>query len=64
VIYSYGQTLAPAGANAIETGGNFSGMITNYTVVAESVTRAVVRIVGAPTNTHAVVESYNLLPPK
>ena len=64
VIYSYGQTLAPAGANAIDTGGNFPGIVTNYQVVAESVTRSIVRIVGAPTNTHAVVESFNLLPPK
>ena len=62
VIYSYGQTLKPA-PNGVVNNGNYSGMITNYQVVAETVTRAVVRIEGAPTNAHAVVESYNVLPP-
>ncbi len=64
VIYSYGQTLAPAGANAVVTGGNFPGMITNYQVVAETVTRTVVHFDGAPTNTHAVIESFNIMPPQ
>jgi hypothetical protein len=64
VIYSYGQTLAPAGANAVVTGGNFPGMVTNYQVVAETVTRTVVHFDGAPTNTHAVIESFNILPPQ
>jgi hypothetical protein len=64
VIYSHGQTLEPAGANAILSGGNFAGMVTNYQVVAETISRAVVDIVGAPTNTHIRVESFNLLPPK
>jgi hypothetical protein len=64
VIYSHGQTLAPAGANAVITGGSFSGMVTNYQVVAETVMRTVVRIEGAPTNTHAVVESFNIMPPQ
>jgi hypothetical protein len=59
VIYSYGQTLAP---NGVVTSGNQSGMITNYQVVAETVTRSVVHFEGAPTNTHAVVEGFNLLP--
>jgi len=62
VIYSYGQTLKPA-ANGVVTSGGQAGMITNYQVTAETVTRAVVRIEGAPTNAHAVIESYNLLPP-
>ena len=62
VIYSYGQTLAPA-PNGIVTSGTYSGMITNYQVTAETVTRSVVRVEGAPTNAHAVVESYNILPP-
>ena len=67
VIYSYGQTLTPAPNGVVTSSGllgpNYSGMITNYQVVAETVTRSVVRIEGAPTNTHAVVESYNILPP-
>ena len=71
VIYSYGQTLSAAGANAVITsssalpsGLNPFGMITNYQVVAESVQRTVVRVVGATTNTHAVIESFNIIPPK
>jgi len=62
VIYSYGQTLTPA-PNGVVNSGNQAGMITNYQVTAETVTRSVVRIEGAPTNTHAVIESYNILPP-
>ena len=62
VIYSYGQTLTPA-PNGIVTSGAQAGMVTNYQVTAETVTRSVIRIEGAPTNTHAVMESYNLLPP-
>jgi hypothetical protein len=43
VIYCYGQTLKPA-PNAIYTGsGPFFGMATNYQVVSEIATRAVVR---------------------
>ncbi|MDD5139468.1 MAG: hypothetical protein PHY43_04300 [Verrucomicrobiales bacterium] len=64
VIYSYGQTLTPAPNGVVTSGGAaYSGMITNYQVTAETVTRSVVRIEGAPTNAHAVVESYNILPP-
>jgi hypothetical protein len=62
VIYSYGQTLTPA-PNGVVNSGAQAGMITNYQVTAETVTRSVVRIEGAPTNSHAVVESYNVLPP-
>jgi hypothetical protein len=63
VIYSYGQTLKPA-LNGVVNNGPYAGMITNYQVTAETVTRSVVRIEGAPTNAHAVVESYNILPPE
>ena len=39
-------------------------MVTNYQVVAESATRAVVRVDGAGTPApHVVVETYNPLPP-
>jgi hypothetical protein len=65
VIYSYGQALKPAAngiyLNALPAG--MFGMVTNYQVVSESATRVVMRIEGAPTNTHAVIESFNLLPP-
>ena len=67
VIYSYGQTLKAAPNGVVTSSGligpNYSGMITNYQVTAETVTRTVLRIEGAPTNAHAVVESYNVLPP-
>jgi hypothetical protein len=62
LIYSYGQTLKPA-PHSIVTSGTYFGLCTNYQITAEVATRAVVRIDGAPTNTHAVVESYNILPP-
>jgi hypothetical protein len=50
VIYCYGQALKPA-PNAIYTGsGPFFGMVTNYQVVSEIATRAVVRFNSALTN--------------
>jgi hypothetical protein len=56
VIYCYGQTLKPA-PNGIYTGsGPFFGMVTNYQVVSEIATRAVVRFNSAMTN---VVTSTN-----
>ena len=73
VIYSYGQTLKPAqGGVNLAAGANF-GMVTNYQVVAEIATRTVVRMDTMRTNTasgavtvtppHAVIESFNILPP-
>jgi hypothetical protein len=62
VIYSYGQALKPA-PHSILTSGPFFGMCTNYQVTAEAATRTVVRIDGAPTNSHAVIETFNVLPP-
>jgi hypothetical protein len=74
VIYSYGQTLKPA-PNGVSLGtavnGTF-GMLTNYQVVSEIATRAVVRFDSTltningtltVTNNHAVIENYNILPP-
>jgi hypothetical protein len=74
VIYSYGQTLKPA-PNGVSLGttvnGTF-GMVTNYQVVSEMATRAVVRFDSTLTNilgtnrvinNHAVIENYNILPP-
>jgi hypothetical protein len=50
VIYCYGQALKPA-PNSIYTGsGPFFGMITNYQVVSEIATRAVVRFGSTLTN--------------
>jgi len=73
VIYSYGQTLKPAqGGVFLGAGANF-GMVTNYQVAAEIATRTVVRMDTMRTNTasgavtvtppHAVIESFNILPP-
>jgi hypothetical protein len=50
VIYCYGQTLKPA-PNGIYTGvGPFFGLVTNYQVVSEIATRAVVRFGSTMTN--------------
>jgi hypothetical protein len=50
VIYCYGQALKPA-PNGIYTGsGQFFGMVTNYQVVSEIATRAVVRFGSTLTN--------------
>jgi len=50
VIYCYGQALKPA-PNGIYTGGDqFFGMVTNYQVVSEIATRAVVRFGSVLTN--------------
>jgi hypothetical protein len=49
VIYCYGQALKPA-PNGVYTGGSFFGLITNYQVVSEIATRAVVRFNGTLTN--------------
>ena len=56
VIYCYGQALKPA-PNCIYTGsGPYFGMVTNYQVVSEIATRAVVRFGSMLTN---VVTSTN-----
>jgi hypothetical protein len=50
VIYCYGQALKPA-PNGIYTGsGQFFGMVTNYQVVSEIATRAVMRFGSTLTN--------------
>ena len=65
VIYSYGQTLKPAQGSIVTSGGQFFEMITNYQVVSETATRAVVRVEGANTpQPHIVLESFNILPPE
>lgn len=62
VVYSYGQALKPA-PQSIQTGGRFMGLVTNYQVTAETVTRAVVRVDGLPNQPRVSVESYNQLAP-
>jgi hypothetical protein len=71
VIYAFGQTLKPESTRAIVKSGIFSGLCTNYQVVAESATRTVVRFDGVQpnhginriTSLHPVIESFNVLPP-
>jgi hypothetical protein len=63
VVYSYGQALKPA-ERSLVTSGPLFGLCTNYQIMAESVTRAVVRVEGAPDNPRVVVESFNVLPPE
>jgi hypothetical protein len=84
VIYSYGQALKPAQngvclitSPALANGQPPFGMVTNYQVVAEIATRAVVRFDATVTNfidgngvsqtmvtnNRAVIESFNILPP-
>jgi Flp pilus assembly protein TadG len=50
VIYSYGQTLKPAQSSLVTSGGNLFGMCTNYQIVSEAATRAVVRFGSTLTN--------------
>ena len=77
VIYSYGQTLKPApnGTYLNSTPSGMFGMVTNYQVVSEIATRAVVRFKPVlvtnslvplliRTNYSATIESYNILPPE
>ena len=50
VIYCYGQALKPAPNSVYTGGGAFFGMVTNYQIVSEIATRAVVRFNSAITN--------------
>jgi hypothetical protein len=50
VIYCYGQALKPAPNSIYTGGGQFFGMVTNYQVVSEIATRAVVRFNSTVTN--------------
>jgi hypothetical protein len=50
VIYCYGQALKPAPNSVLTSGGQYFGMITNYQVVSEIATRAVVRFNNTVTN--------------
>jgi hypothetical protein len=73
VIYSYGQTLKPEGTRAFVRSGLFSGLCTNYQIMAEYATRTVVRFEGIQpylganpppfTALHPVIESITVLPP-
>ena len=59
VIYSYGQTLKPAPNSIYTGGGQFFGMVTNYQVVSEIATRAVVRFGSTVTNVVTYATDYS-----
>jgi hypothetical protein len=67
VVYAFGQALRPAPQSQITAAfgplAAYDGMVTNYQITAEVATRTVLRIDGAPANPHAVIESFNVLPP-
>jgi hypothetical protein len=76
VIYCYGQALKPAPNGVVTSGGaTYFGMVTNYQVVAETATRAVVQFHTVvvtnnavtpnqvQTNYSATLEQFNPLPP-
>ena len=50
VIYCYGQALKPAPESIYTGGGPYFGMVTNYQIVSETATRAVVRFGSSLTN--------------
>ncbi len=60
VIYCYGQTLKPAPNGIYSGGGPYFGMITNYQVVSEIATRAVVRFNSTLTNAIGTNTVYNI----
>jgi hypothetical protein len=64
VIISFGQSLKPADKSVVLS-GPYQNMVTNYQVMSEVATRTVVRIDGATSDKpHAVIESFNVLPPE
>ena len=58
VIYCYGQALKPAPDSVYTTGGPFFGMVTNYQIVSEIATRAVVRFNSTVTNNVALLDYW------
>jgi hypothetical protein len=64
VVYSWGQALKPADRSVVMGSGAFSGLVTNYQITAEVLTRSVLRIDGAPDKPRVAVESYNIMPPE
>ena len=67
VIYCYGQALRPAPNSMVTIAGAYFGMVTNYQVVAETTSRAVIHLdkhasPATGTNYSTVLDSYNVLP--
>jgi len=63
VVYCYGQALKPAPGGLV-TGGAYAGMCTNYQIVSESATRAVLQVQNPNSPTPSVIlKNLNPLPP-
>ena len=67
VVYAYGQSLRPADRSVIVAPGPFQGMVTNYQITGEVLTKTALRLVetrrtNQPSLFRAVAESYNFLP--
>jgi hypothetical protein len=63
VVYCYGQALKPAPGGLV-AGGTYAGMCTNYQIVSESATRAVLQVQMGNTNAPSVtLKNLNPLPP-
>ena len=75
VVYAFGQSLKPA-PGAMNTSADYYGLVTNYQITGEVITKTVFRVEGDvpyydnngnllnPGNPlRAVVESYHVLPP-
>ena len=62
VIYTFGQTLAPAGTPVINPGTRYHQMYTNYQVVAEVWAKHVLRVEGTPQAPIFIKERFQYLP--
>ncbi len=61
VIYSYGQTLKPAPSAVNLRPGPLYGIVTNYLITGEYVTKTVVRLDGDPRRLQPVIEDQRVL---
>jgi hypothetical protein len=68
VVYAYGQTLRPAPDSRVTAPGDFFGMVTNYQITSEVLTKTALRLeeVRRPDNQpslyRSVIKSHNILP--
>ena len=69
MIYAYGQSLRPAQDSVVRAPGPYRGLVTNYEITGEVVTKTGVRIeelprlqLTDPRRYRAVVESYDIVP--
>jgi hypothetical protein len=68
VIYAYGQSLRPARDSLVTAPGEFYGLVTNYQITSEVLTKTALRLeeIRMPDNQpslyRSVVKSHNILP--